>query len=137
MTVSGYRYLLETDGPVDSEGRQCYHFRVDNVSLAPTIAFRPDGGMNLPDGGVAFQPDGGFLFADGGTGYGEGWNEILVVVSQVPADNPNARTLVTSYRTRAARYPVGGIKLPVDGVITVQPTDFVRGCVAAFPDAGP
>jgi hypothetical protein len=137
VTVSGYRYLIETDGPVDAQGRQCYHFRVDNISLAPTIAFRPDGGMNLPDGGVAFQPDGGFLFADGGTGYGEGWNEILVVVSQVPADNPNARTLITSYRTRAARYPVGGIKLPVDGVISVQPTDFVRGCVAAFPDAGP
>jgi hypothetical protein len=137
VTVDGYRYLIETDGPVDGEGRQCYHFRVDNVSLAPTIAFRPDGGINLADGGVQFQPDGGFLFADGGTGYGPGWNEILVVVSQVPADNPNARTLVTSYRTRTARYPVGGIKLPVDGVITVQPTDFMRGCVAAFPDAGP
>jgi len=138
VTVSGYRYLIETDGPVDAQGRQCYHFRVENVSLAPTIAYRPDGGMNLPDGGVAFQPDGGFLFQDGGTGYGPGWNELLVVVSQVPADNPNARTLVTSFRTRTARYPVGGIKLPVDGVINVQPTDFVRGCVAAFPpDAGP
>src|SRR5208282_4057809 len=50
-------------GPVDLQGRQCYHFRVDNISLAPTIAFRPDGGMNLPDGGVVFQPDGGFLLA--------------------------------------------------------------------------
>ncbi len=93
--------------------------------------------MNLPDGTVVFQPDGGFLFEDGGTGRGPGWNELLVVVTQVPANNPNARTLVTSYRTRTPRYPVGGVKLPVDGVVTVQPTDFVRGCVAAFPDAGP
>jgi hypothetical protein len=137
VTTNGYRYLIETDGPVDAMGRQCYHFRVDNISLAPTIAFRPDGGMNLPDGGVMFQPDGGFLFQDGGTGYGPGWNDILVVVTQVPANNPKARTIVTSYRTREARYPVGGVKLPVDGVIKVQPTDFARGCVAAFPDAGP
>ncbi len=137
VTTSGYRYSIETDGPVDAQGRQCYHFRVDNVSLAPTIEYRPDGGMNLPDGGVMFQPDGGFLFADGGTGRGPGWNELLVVVTQVPANNPNARTLVTSYRTRTPRYPVGGVKLPVDGVVTVQPTDFVRGCGAAFPDAGP
>ena len=64
-------------------------------------------------------------------------DELLLVVSQVPSDNPNARTLVTSYRTRVARYPVGGIKLPVDGVISVQPTDFVNGCAPAFPpDAG-
>jgi hypothetical protein len=136
LTVHGYRYLLQASGPVDAQGRQCYTFRVDNVSLAPTIAFHPDGGMNLPDGGVMFQPDGGPLFEDGGIGYGAGYNTIVVAVSQVPQDNPNARTLVTSYRTRIPRYPVGGIKLPVDGVITVQPTDFARGCVAAFPDAG-
>ncbi len=137
VTANGYRYTIETDGPVDLQGRQCYHFRVDNISLAPTIAFRPDGGMNLPDGGVVFQPDGGFLFADGGTGYGPGWNTLLVVVTQVPTDNPTGRPIVTSYRTSEARYPVGGIKLPVDGVITVQPTDFQNGCVPAFPpDAG-
>jgi hypothetical protein len=137
VTANGYRYTIQTDGPVDLAGRQCYHFRVDNISLAPTIAFRPDGGMHLPDGGVMFQPDGGPLFWDGGTGRGEGWNELMVVVTQVPSDNPNARPIVTSFRTTAARYPVGGIKLPVDGVITVQPADFQNGCVPAFAsDAG-
>src|SRR5208283_828550 len=107
-------------------------------ALAPTIAFRPDGGMNLPDGGVVFQADGGFLFADGGTGWGPGWNSLLLTVTQVPTDNPSARPIVTSYHgVRVARYPVGGIKLPVDGVITVEPSDFQNGCVAAFPaDAG-
>ena len=140
LTVNGYRYLLETDGPVDAEGRQCYRFRVDNVSLAPTMENRPDGGMLLPDGGVVFRPDGGFLFADGGIGYGAGYNTIYVSLAQVPQDNPNARTLITTFRTSVARYPVGGIKLPVDGVITVQPSDFVRGCILppdAGPDAGP
>jgi hypothetical protein len=137
VTANGYRYSIETSGPVDLAGRQCYHIRVDNISLAPTIAFRPDGGMNLPDGGVVFQPDGGPLFWDGGTGYGPGWNDLYLVVTQVPTDNPTARPLVTSFRTRAARYPVGGIKLPVDGVITFQPSDFYAGCVPAFPpDAG-
>jgi len=137
VTDYGYRYTIETDGPVDSAGRQCYHVRVDNVSLAPTIAFRPDGGMNLPDGGVVFQPDGGFLFADGGTGWGPGWNTLMFVATEVPSDNPSARPIVISYRNRTARYPVGGIKLPVDGVVPIQPTDFMNGCVPAFPaDAG-
>ena len=136
LTVSGYRYQLQADGPPDDQGRQCYKFRVDNVSLAPTIEFRPDGGMILPDGGIQFRADGGFLFADGGIGYGAGYNEIYVSFSQVPQDDPNGRTLVTTYRTQDARYPVGGIKLPVDGVITIQPGDFVRGCPIPAADAG-
>jgi len=136
VTVNGYRYLLETDGPPDDQGRQCYKFRVDNVSMAPTIAYRPDGGMNLPDGGVVFRADGGFLFEDGGIGYGAGYNTVFVALSQVPQDEPNGRTLVTIYRNREARYPVAGIKLPVDGVINIQPSDFVRGCPVPLPDAG-
>ena len=44
LGVNGYRYVLEEDGPVDDQGRQCYRFRVENVTLAPTLDYRPDGG---------------------------------------------------------------------------------------------
>ena len=43
LGVNGYRYVLEEDGPVDEEGRQCYRFRVENESLSPTLRNRPDG----------------------------------------------------------------------------------------------
>jgi len=128
LGVNGYRYVLEEDGPVDEEGRQCFTFRVENVSLSPTLPNRPDGGISLPDGGQYFLPDGGLLFPDGGTGYGAGWNEIQIAIAMLPADDPTGRTIVRTFHTTAARYPVGGIKQTVDGVIRVEPTDFIPTC---------
>ncbi|MHB8877665.1 MAG: vWA domain-containing protein [Myxococcaceae bacterium] len=106
LTTSGYRYSLRTDGPVDSEGRQCHLFRVDNISLANTLAD----------------------FRDGGSGRGAGYNDLYLSLSMIPGDDPNGRTLVRGFRTRAVRYPVGGIKSPVDGVIQVVPEDLVDRC---------
>lgn len=143
LGVNGYRYVLEEDGPVDEQGRQCYRFRVENVTLAPTLDYRPDGGVWLPDGGQLFRADGGYLFADGGIGYGAGINEIQLSLAMLPADDPSGRTILRTFRTRAARYPVGGIKQTVDGVIRVEPTDFIPTCYVppavdgGIPDAGP
>lgn len=106
LSVLGYRYQLRADGPVDPEGRQCYRFRVDNVSLAPT----------LPD------------LRDGGTGRGAGFNDLFLSVAMTPGDDPTARTVVRTYRFQAARYPMGGIKSPVDGVIPIAAEDWVDGC---------
>ena len=128
LGVNGYRYVLQEDGPVDDQGRQCYTFRVENVSLVPTLDYRPDGGVWLPDGGQLFRADGGYLFADGGIGYGAGINTIQIAIAMLPADDPNARTIMRTFRTRAARFPVAGIKETVDGVIRVEPTDFIPTC---------
>jgi hypothetical protein len=142
LGVNGYRYVLEEDGPVDEQGRQCYRFRVENVSLVPTLDYRPDGGAWLPDGGQLFRADGGYLFPDGGIGYGAGINEIQISIAMLPADDPTGRTILRTFHTRAARYPVAGIKETVDGVIRVEPTDFIPTCyvpplVDGGIDAGP
>ena len=146
LGVNGYRYVLQEDGPVDDQGRQCYTFRVENIALAPTLDYRPDGGVWLPDGGQLYRADGGYLFPDGGIGWGAGINEIQVSLAMLPADDPSARTILRTYRTRAARYPVAGIKLTVDGIIHVEPTDFIPSCyvppaidggVDGGTDAGP
>src|SRR5678815_1549367 len=142
LGVNGYRYVLEEDGPVDEEGRQCYRFRVENVSLVSTLPNRPDGGISLPDGGQLFLPDGGLLFPDGGTGYGAGWNEIQISIAMLPADDPAGRTILRTFHTTAARYPVGGIKQTVDGVIRVEADDFIPTCyvpptIDGGTDAGP
>jgi hypothetical protein len=104
--VSGYRYQLIADGPIDDQGRQCYRFRVDNVLLANT----------LPD------------TRDGGTGRGAGYNDLYLTAAFVPGDDPVARTRVKGFRFTSARYPVGGIRSPVDGVIRVEAEDWVEQC---------
>jgi len=105
-----YRYSVEKDGPVDPLGSQCYRFRVDNILLADT---EPD---------IRETPDGG------GTGALAGVNDLFLSLSMVPADNPTAPTIVRTFRYRQARFPVGGIKFPVDGVVPVKPEDFVDRC---------
>ncbi|MCY1016508.1 vWA domain-containing protein [Pyxidicoccus sp. MSG2] len=107
LSVDGYRYSFEADGPPDALGRQCYKLRVDNVLLAPTIAAADDAGVVVR---------------------GAGFNDISLSVAMVPADDPTARTLVRTYRVDTVRYPVGGIKSPADGVIHVEPEYFVDGC---------
>ena len=114
LTSDAYRYTLQAAGPPNFNGSQCYNFRVDNIALVDTLA------------------DTG----DGGTGRGEGFNTLQLHAAFVPSDNPTAPTQIQTFTsTGVARYPVGasrsgGIKLPVDGVISVTPQDFVTGCAA-------
>jgi hypothetical protein len=107
LSTDGYRYMLEAAGPPDALGRQCYDFRVDNVLLAPTRGDTDDAGTVVR---------------------GAGYNDLYLSAAMVPADDPTARTLVRHFRFQGARYPLGGIKSPVDGVIRVTPEDFVDGC---------
>ncbi len=107
LSTDGYRYALDADGPPDAQGRQCYRFRVDNVLLAPTQA-------DLGDAGTVLR--------------GAGYNDLYLSYSMVPADDPTARTLTRAFRYDLARYPVGGIKSPPDGVIRVEPELFIPGC---------
>jgi len=134
LSVNGYRYHLEADGPVDRQGRQCYRFRVDNISLTNTLPWYFDGGTAAGfDGGV----DGGTLIR------GPGFNDVMLALAMVPADDPKGRTLVRLWRSKEARYPVGGIKSPVDGVLRLGPDDLVTGCASppgtdgGIPDGGP
>ncbi len=125
LSLDGYRYSMEAVGTPDELGRQCYSFRVDNVLLAPTQLEYADGGPNGP----ILLPDGGPVVVRGG-----GYNDLWLSVAMIPADDPTARTITRFYRYDAARYPIGGIKAPVDGVIRVNPEDFVAACPGR-PDA--
>jgi hypothetical protein len=119
LSLDSYRYSMEAVGPPDEFGRQCYTFRVDNVLLAPTQLEYADGGMGQP----VPLPDGGYVVVRGA-----GYNDLWLSVAMIPADDPTARTIVRFYRYNAARYPIGGIKAPVDGIIRVAPEDFVSTC---------
>lgn len=136
LTQRGYRYWVEASGPVDATGRQCFRFTVDNVLLANTLPHPWDAGTPLPDGGSTGHP---FPRPDGGLVIGRGHNELYLTVAMIPSDDPGARTQVQGFRTREPRYPVGGIKWPVDGVIYVTPEQFIDRCgevdggVAAAP----
>lgn len=116
LTADAYRYWMEAEGPPDEQGRQCYRFRVDNVLLAPTR-------MDLADGGLVER--------------GGGYNDLYLSVAAIPSDDPTARTLVRAFRYQEARYPLNGVKLPVDGVIPVSPEDFIEGCPGRTPAPAP
>lgn len=107
LTRIGYRTRLELDGPPDTEGSQCYRFRVDNISLAETVEHRGDGGTLLR---------------------GPGFNSIDVSVAMKPVDDPTAPTELRHARGLLARHPLGGIKSPPDGLLRVTPEDFVDRC---------
>ncbi|MBX5483329.1 MAG: VWA domain-containing protein [Myxococcaceae bacterium] len=106
LTLDGYRYTIRAAGPVDPQGRQCFDFTVQNILLAPT---RAD-------------------LRDGGTGVLAGMNELYLTATFVPADDPDPRTVVRGVRLTSPRYPIGGIKLPVDGVLHVPNEAFVDRC---------
>ena len=130
LTLDGYRYFLEETGPVDPDGRQCFQYVVDNVLLVDTLPRYWDGGMDAGmDGGI---PDGGLV-------RGRGHNELYVAVEMVPNDDVRARPEVRAFRTTDVRYPVAGIKWPVDGVIRVTPEQMVDRCGPrdGGADAGP
>ena len=60
-------------------------------------------------------------------GAGAGFNDIVLSVAMVPADDDAAPTLVRT-ATQTVRYPVGGIREPADGVIRFAPEDLVEAC---------
>ncbi|HVE87610.1 MAG TPA: VWA domain-containing protein, partial [Myxococcales bacterium] len=133
LSTSAYRYFMEASGPPDELGGQCFKFRVENVLLEPTRANRPDGGppdAGVDDAGRPLLPDGGLW--DGGRG--PGFNEILLTVAITPADDPAGRTLIQQTRFHHARYPLGGVKSPPDGILYVTPTMLTDFCPR--PDAG-
>jgi hypothetical protein len=118
FVTQGYRYQLEAAGPPDSNGSQCYNLVVDNMQLTNTLAYLPDAGM-----------DGGYVRAPRGAGF----NDLYLAVSMTPSDEPNAKTLVQHFWYHDARFPVGGIKSPVDGVINIGPNNLAQGCGPAGP----
>ena len=114
LSIEGYRYEILKSGGLDAEGRQCWDFRVSNVSLANT----------LPDTRDPMNPDGGADLYRRGAGY----NDFFLTFSMVAGDDPLGRTLMRTYRHTTARYPVGGIRSPHDGRIVIKPEEFVAGC---------
>lgn len=119
LTTVGYRYKVERNGNVSDAGRQCFNLRIDNISLANT----------LPDTRDAGNPDGGAPLLRRGAGY----NDIYVAFSSLPGDDPTGRTIIRQFHFTGARFPVGGIKSPPDGVIHVEPGDFVDRCGTTTP----
>ena len=105
LSVTGYRYEILANGPLSDAGEQCYDFTVSNVQLANTLDL----------------------------GRGPGYNDIYLAYAMVPADNPNAPTVMRQLRYQDARYPVDGIKSPADGVILFKPSDFHDVCLPTDP----
>lgn len=122
LSVIGYRYEVLKDGGLDGEGRQCFSFRIANVSLANT----------LPDTRDAGNPDGGAPLYRRGAGY----NDIFVTTSMRPGDDPTGRSIMRAFRHTTTRFPVGGIKSPHDGIIRVRPEDFLPGCLPSQVQPG-
>jgi hypothetical protein len=114
LTTIAYRYTMTEHGNVDDAGVQCYDFRVDNILLADTLADTRDAGN--PDGGAPLYRRG------------EGYNDIYLSYSVLPADDATGHTIMRQTRFKNTRFPVGGIKSPPDGVIHVTPTDFIDAC---------
>ncbi len=123
LSVNGYRYDVRKKAGLEPDGRQCWTFVVSNVALANTI----------PDDRDPTNPDGGEDFYRRGAGY----NDLFVTFSMRPGDDPAGLTTVRSYRHTSSRFPVGGIKSPHHGVITIRPEEFVAGCVGAVQPTSP
>jgi hypothetical protein len=96
LTSTAARYQIELQ-PVPAAGaQQCYDLRVDNVLLVPTLD----------------------------TGEGPGINHIVLYITEVPEDDVTLQPIFRAVELKA-RYPLGGIKDPPDGLLLVQPSDFV------------
>jgi hypothetical protein len=96
LTSTAARYQVVLEPTPSTGGQQCYSLAIDNVLLVPTLD----------------------------TGEGPGWNHIFLSVSEVSQDDPGMQPIYRVVELKA-RYPVGGIKTPADGVLSVKPTDFV------------
>ncbi len=121
LSVTGYRYEVTKQGGLEPNGRQCWDFRISNVSLANT----------MPDSRDAGNPDGGEDLPRVGAGF----NNIFVSYSMLPGDDPTAKSVLRTFRHTSSRFPVGGIKSPHDGIIKVKPEDFVSGCQSVVQSA--
>jgi hypothetical protein len=119
LTDNAYRYTVSLAGVPNAQGQQCYNFEVDNVLLANTLPDTENYSV-LPPGWVPRTP----------TGRGPGYNDLWISVTFVPMDDPTAHTEVRQYRIQTPRFPVGGIRSPVDGVIPIVPANFVDSCQA-------
>jgi nitrite reductase (cytochrome c-552) len=106
--------------------------KVENILLEPTMGDLADAGADAGRNaaGQVRLPDGGLF--DGGTG--PGYNEILVSLAIVPVDDPHAKTLIQQTRFHEARYPLGGVKSPPDGILYVDQKRLTDFCPR--PDGG-
>lgn len=95
-----YRYDLSSSGL--REGRSCYDFEIDNVTLVPTLENDEE---RYP---------------------GNGWNRILIYAGEVAFDDPNS---FASYRVAcvmASYTPEGNYKNPPSGLAKLSGDDFVE-----------
>lgn len=102
FSENAYRYQLSRI-PGVFEGRLCYDFQVENITLMPT------------ETRVSSTR--------------QGYNDILVYVGQTPNDNPTAEGIFRVACARARyipRSPEPDIKLPPSGVIKFEQKDFKR-----------
>lgn len=123
LSVTGYRYDVKKKAGLEPDGRQCWTFRVSNVAMVDT----------LPDTRDAGNPDGGENLFRRGAGY----NDVFATFSMTPGDDPTGRTVLRTFRHTSSRFPVGGIKSPHDGIITIRAEDFVAGCQSAVTPSTP
>lgn len=96
LSDRAYRYQLRATPTATLGGKVCYEFGVDNVLLVPTLD----------------------------TGEGPGVNHLMMTVVQVGGDDLGGPPLHRVARF-TARYPVGGIKDPPEGVVPLTPADFL------------
>jgi hypothetical protein len=100
FTKWAYRYKLSRI-PGIFEGRMCYNFQVENITLMPT-------------GARAGSPN-------------QGYNDVMVYVGQTPYDSSQNEEVfrVACARTRYIPSPSGSdIKLPPSGVVTFEQKNF-------------
>jgi hypothetical protein len=96
LTDRAYRYTVNALPVTEASGKLCYDFAVNNVLLVPTLD----------------------------TGEGTGVNHLMMTVVEVGGGDIDTAPV---YRVAhfTARYPTGGIKDPPDGVVPLNPEDFV------------
>lgn len=103
LALRAYRYQGHVLPLADASGRQCFEFTVDNVQLVPTLETTE--------------------FPDWPAMPGPGVNRLMMTVVEVGGDDMNSKPIYTVARFNA-RYPIGGIKEPPDGVVLLSPPDF-------------
>jgi len=96
LSDRAYRYRVKALPLSEGNGRSCYSFWIDNVLMVPT--------MDVGDG--------------------PGVNELMMSIAQVGGDDLEAPPVYKVARFQA-RYPIGGIKDPPDGLIWLTPETFV------------
>lgn len=103
-----YRYKLEESASILKRGQSCYHFEVNNITLAEVI-----------DG-----DDGDKVSGPGGQGF-SGSNRILIFAGEVPFDDPESFARYRVACVEAKFVQEGNYKVPPDGRTTVSDAQFV------------